>query len=243
MAGAAVLAAQAALRMGCGLVKVVTPEENRIILQTAVPEAILFTYSIKPGEGELTEAIKWADAIAIGPGIGTGILAQHIVKVTLQQSQVPLLVDADALNVIARNTRLLSTAHARVIVTPHLGEMARLTGKTIPQLGSDLPKAADAFAKENHLICVLKDFHTVTAIPDGLTYLNLSGNAGMATAGSGDVLSGMIGSLLAQGMKPEEAAPLGVYIHGLAGDEAKKRCGERALLASDIIQGVREIKL
>jgi NAD(P)H-hydrate epimerase len=243
MAGAAVLAAQAAYRMGCGLVKVVTPEENRIILQTAVPEALLLPYGIKPGEKELTEALKWADAVVVGPGIGTGILAQHIVKVTLQHCRVPLVVDADALNVIARDTGQLHTAHAPMIVTPHLGEMARLTGKKVPELQKDLPQAAASFAKEYQTICVLKDFRTVTAVPGGLMYLNLSGNPGMATAGSGDVLSGIIGSLLAQGMKPEEAAPLGVSIHGLAGDAAKERRGERALLASDIIQGVGELKL
>jgi NAD(P)H-hydrate epimerase len=243
MAGAAVLAAQSACRMGCGLVKVVTPEENRTILQTSVPEALLLTYGGGPADEELADALKWADAVVIGPGIGTGMQAQHIVEVTLQHCKVPLLADADALNIIARNTAQLHAPHAPMIVTPHLGEMARLTGESVSQIQADLVSHAVEFAKTCEVVCVLKDFRTVTAVWGGRTYLNLSGNPGMATAGSGDVLSGIIGSLLAQGLEPSLAAPLGVYIHGLAGDEAKKRCGERALLASDIIQGVKDLKL
>jgi NAD(P)H-hydrate epimerase len=243
MAGAAVLAAQAACRMGCGLVKVATPEENRIILQTAVPEALFMPYQNKPKEQELIDAMRWADAVVIGPGIGTGKIARHIVKVTLGHCKVPLLADADALNVIAQNTQQLLAPHAPMIITPHLGEMARLTGNAVARIQKDLPSCARDFAQTYDVTCVLKDFHTVTAVSDGLTYLNLSGNPGMATAGSGDVLSGIIGSLLAQGMEPDLAAPLGAYIHGLAGDEAQERCGLRALLASDIIQGMRELKL
>jgi NAD(P)H-hydrate epimerase len=243
MAGAAVLAAQSACRMGCGLVKVVTPEENRIILQTAIPEALLLTYGAKPDDTALIEALKWADAVVIGPGIGTGKTAQHIVKVTLQNCAVPILVDADGLNVIAQVPEQLLAPHTEMIVTPHLGEMARLTGDTVSLIQTDLPAAAGDFAQKYDVICVLKDFHTVTAVPYGYTYFNLSGNSGMATAGSGDVLSGIIGSLLAQGVQPRLAAPLGVYIHGLAGDAAKRQCGERALLASDIIQGMRELRL
>jgi NAD(P)H-hydrate epimerase len=179
----------------------------------------------------------------LGPGIGTGKAAQHIVKVTLQNCTVPIVIDADALNVIAQAPKQLLSLRSRGIVTPHLGEMARLTGEPVSLIQTDLLTSAENFANDFDVICVLKDFHTVTAIPHGRTYLNLSGNPGMATAGSGDVLSGMIGSLLAQGVKPKQAAPLGVYLHGLAGDAAKERCGERALLASDIIQGVKKQKL
>jgi NAD(P)H-hydrate epimerase len=138
---------------------------------------------------------------------------------------------------------MLLAPHTEMIVTPHLGEMARLTKDTVSLIQTGLLTAAADFANAYDVICVLKDFRTVTAIPYGRTYLNLSGNAGMATAGSGDVLAGLIGSLLAQGMQPRLAAPLGVCIHGLAGDKAKEQCGERALLASDIIQGVRKLAL
>jgi NAD(P)H-hydrate epimerase len=243
MAGASVLCAQAAYRMGCGLVKVVTPEENRLILQTSVPEALLLPYRLKLGDGELIEALNWADAVVIGPGIGTGITAQHILKVTLANCNVPIVADADALNLLSGNLSLLLTSHTKIIVTPHLGEMSRLTGKAVAEIQSDLLGTAAGFAKKYGVVCVLKDFHTATAEPQGEINLNLSGNPGMATAGSGDVLSGITGSLLAQGMDYKIAAGLGAYVHGLAGDKAKTACGERALLASDIIQGLKELKL
>lgn len=114
--------------------------------------------------------------------------------------------------------------------------------KPVSEILTTLEQSAETFAKRFHVICVLKDFHTVTAVSDGMTYVNLSGNNGMATAGSGDVLAGVIGSLLAQGMKAEEAAPLGVYVHGLAGDAAKEKCGVRGMMASDIIEGLKEVE-
>ena len=120
--------------------------------------------------------------------------------------------------------------------------MSRLTKKPVSEILITLEQSAETFAKRFHVICVLKDFHTVTAVSDGMTYVNLSGNNGMATAGSGDVLAGVIGSLLAQGMKAEEAAPLGVYVHGLAGDAAKEKCGVRGMMASDIIEGLKEVE-
>jgi NAD(P)H-hydrate epimerase len=241
MAGAAVLAAKAAYRTGCGLVKVITPEENRTIVQTAVPEALFATYGLEFDEEQVIEELKWADAVVLGPGIGTDRQAQRIVDLTLHHCEVPLLVDADALNLIAQTPALLSEPHTDMIVTPHLGEMARLTGDTVALLQSRLIESARNFAQTYDVICVLKDFRTVTSEPYGLDYLNLSGNHGMATAGSGDVLSGVIGSLLAQGMRPEKAAPLGVYLHGLAGDAAVQTCTRRALMASDIIEGLRGI--
>lgn len=239
MAGAACLAAKSAYRAGSGLVKVFTAEENRLILQTSVPEAILSTYSVKLNEQQLIEELKWADAVVIGPGLGTDKNAEKMVKLVLQNCAVPFLVDADALNVIAKQPDLLLRPHTDMIVTPHMGEMARLTGDTVSLIQSRIFESAESFAQTYDVICVLKDFKTVTAVPYGLSYLNLSGNDGMATAGSGDVLSGIIGSLLAQGMKPELAAPMGVFIHGSAGDRAGKVCGRRSLMASDIIEGLK----
>jgi NAD(P)H-hydrate epimerase len=243
MAGASVLCAQAGYRMGCGLVKVVIPEENRTILQTALPEALLLSYRLKLGDGDLIEALNWADAVVIGPGIGTGITAQHILKVTLTNCRVPIVADADALNLLSGDLSLLLMSHTKIIITPHLGEMSRLTGKAIAEIQSDLLGCAANFSKKYGVVCVLKDFHTVISDPQGEIILNLSGNSGMATAGSGDVLAGIIGSLLAQGADYLDAAALGAYIHGLSGDKAKIKNGERALLASDIIQGLKELKL
>lgn len=238
MAGAAVMCARAAYRSGVGLVKVLTAEENRVSIQTLLPEAILSTYGVKIDESQVIEELKWADAVVLGPGIGTDKNAQKLVELVLKNCAVPLLLDADALNVIAKEPEVLLRPHTEMIITPHLGEMARLTGDAVSLIQSRLVESAFTFAQTYNVVCVLKDFHTITAIPYALGYLNLSGNNGMATAGSGDVLSGIIGSMLAQGMTADLAAPLGVYLHGLAGDKAAKATGERALIATDLIEAL-----
>lgn len=241
MAGAACFCTKAAYCMGSGLVRVFTPEANRIILQTKVPEAVLITYG-ESFEEELLLQLQWADAIVLGPGIGTDASASAITRLVIKNSNVPVVVDADALNILSKDCSLLKEAHAELIVTPHLGEMSRLTQKSVSKLQEDLVSAAETFAQTYQTVCVLKDFHTVSAAPDQTICLNLSGNNGMATAGSGDVLSGILGSLLAQGLTPKEAAFLGVYVHGLAGDAAREKCGVRGLLASDIIEGLKEVE-
>ena len=242
MSGAACFCAKAAYRMGSGLVRVCTCEQNRLILQTKVPEAVLVTGQENEEETLLAEQLQWADAVVFGPGIGTGQRARRMTSTVLEQCRVPLVLDADALNIIADQPELLEQAKADIILTPHPGEMSRLTKKPVSEILTTLEQSAETFAKRFHVIFVLKDFHTVTAVSDGMTYVNLSGNNGMATAGSGDVLAGVIGSLLAQGMKAEEAAPLGVYVHGLAGDAAKEKCGVRGMMASDIIEGLKEVE-
>ena len=242
MSGAACFCAKAAYRMGSGLVRVFTCEQNRLILQTKVPEAVLVTGQENEEETLLAEQLQWADAVVFGPGIGTGQRARRMTSTVLEQCRVPLVLDADALNIIADQPELLEQAKTDIILTPHPGEMSRLTKKPVSEILTTLEQSAETFAKRFHVICVLKDFHTVTAVSDGMTYVNLSGNNGMATAGSGDVLAGVIGSLLAQGMKAEEAAPLGVYVHGLAGDAAKEKCGVRGMMASDIIEGLKEVE-
>ncbi len=240
MAGAAVLAARAAYCCGCGLVKVLTPLENRVILQTAVPEAIIETYDKDSRETDLSKAICWADAIVTGPGLGEGYAAEELVETVLKETEKPVLLDADALNIMARKKNLLRMLGENKIVTPHVGEMARLTGKTILQIETEIPDTARELAERYHTVCVLKDFRTVSALPDGEIYLNTTGNSGMATAGSGDVLSGMIGSLLAQGASPDTAALLGVFLHGMAGDIKAGQCGERGLTAADLADGLKQ---
>lgn len=241
MAGAACFCTEAAYRMGSGLVRIFTPEANRLVLQTKIPEAVLVTYQ-ESFEEELRLQLQWADAVVLGPGIGTGRVASAITRLVIKNSRVPVVVDADALNILSTEHKLLQEPHADIIVTPHLGEMARLTQKSVSQLQADLVSAAEQFAQTYNVVCVLKDFHTVTAATDNSVCVNLSGNNGMATAGSGDVLAGILGSLLAQGIPPKEAAFLGVYVHGLAGDAAKEKCGVRGLLASDIIEGLKEVE-
>lgn len=242
MAGAAILSAKAAYHSGCGLVRIVTPEENRTILQTSVPEAILTTYQErKPDSAALNDALSWADVIVLGPGLGTGDAARRIVEITLKNAAVPVVVDADALNIIAEDTGQLLKPHTELILTPHPGEMARLTGLAVSYIRENLITAAEEFAREYNVICVLKDARTVTSVPYRSTCLNTTGNNGMATAGSGDVLSGIIGGLAAQGIPCDQAAPMGVYIHGMAGDLVLKDTGMHGLCASDILKGLMRV--
>ena len=242
MSGAAYFSAKSAYASGCGLVRIFTSEENRSVLQTSLPEAILSTYSSKKFDVTvLNEAMKWADVIVCGPGIGTSAIAHQIVKNVIKNASVPVVFDADALNIIAEDTTILLKPHTEMVLTPHLGEMSRLTGDAVSFLQMNLIAACQEFAREYNVISVLKDEHTVISIPYGQTYLNLSGNQGMATAGSGDVLAGIIGGLMAQKLSGEIAAPLGVYLHGLAGDAMVEALGYAGLMASDIIDGIRKV--
>lgn len=242
MAGAAYFAAKAAYRSGCGLVRIYTVEENRTILQSRIPEAILSTYrGNRPDMAQLTEALKWADVVVIGPGLGTGEAAHALVRHTLEDAKVPVVADADALNIIAEDTQILLRAHTELVLTPHMGEMARLTGDSIAYLKENILSTAEEFARSYHVICVLKDARTVTAVPYGCSYLNVTGNDGMATGGSGDVLSGIIGGMIAQGLQPDLAAPAGVCLHGAAGDYASGELGNHAVMASDIIEAVGKV--
>lgn len=264
MAGAAYLCAKAAYASGCGLVRILTPEENRTILQGLIPEAVLTTYRTdelargitgcqensvsaaltgrrhtNTADQSVIEAINWADAVVCGPGIGTSKAAEQLLELVISHALVPVLLDADALNLTAKNKNLLKKLPAHTVVTPHLGEMSRLTGVSVPEIQSRLMACAEEFSKNWGAVCVLKDEHTVTAVPNGRIYLNMSGNPGLATAGSGDVLSGVIGSLIAQGMEEAQAAPLGVYLHGLAGDRMAEQTGMAGMMASDLPEGIR----
>ena len=241
MAGAAILAGKAAYSSGCGLVRILTPEENRIIIQTALPEAILTTYDTENLDIDLIkDAVQWANAIVIGPGLSTAKAAEAVLECVLTTTAVPLILDADALNIVAKDmTKLKHTVP--VIITPHLGEMSRLTKKGVSEIQENLMETAEESAKKYEVTCILKDERTIICTPDGEVFLNLSGNAGMATAGSGDVLSGIAGSILAQGYSEKETAALAVYLHGLSGDYMIKETGKAGLTASDLIQGMRKI--
>ena len=239
MAGNAAFAANAAYRMGTGLVKVLTAEENRTAMFTLAPEAVLSTYSDYLDPNEVIASINWADAIVLGPGIGKSEISRALVRLVLEKADVPLVIDADGLNILAEDLSLLQGHKQEIILTPHLGEMGRLLGQPVNYIQENLVETARNFANDYDVTLVLKDFHTVIAKPYGMTYLNLSGNDGMATAGSGDVLSGIIGGLCANRCK--EAAELGVYIHGLSGDVAKQYVGKRAMIASDLIAGLCEV--
>ncbi len=149
-----------------------------------------------------------------------------------------MILDADGLNIVSKHLEWLKNASAQVIVTPHLGEMARLVKQEISVIQQRLIDTARQFAKEYQVICVLKDARTVTALPDGRTWINTSGNNGMATAGAGDVLTGVIAGLIAQGMNPEAAAPMAAYLHGIAGDRQAQEKGAYGLTAQDVMEGI-----
>lgn len=242
MSGAAFFSGKAAYAAGAGLVKLYTEEYNRVILQQQLPEAVLTTYnSADWDEEELKREMEWATVIAAGPGIGTAETARNLIHTILKYAKVPVVLDADGLNITAAHKEWLKNTTAPVIVTPHLGEMGRLVNKSIFDIQKQLLQVAQSFATEYNVICVLKDTRTVTALPDGRSYINDSGNNGMATAGAGDVLTGIIAGLLAQGMKPEDAAVLGVYLHGCAGDRKVEETGTYSLTAGDLIQGISKV--
>lgn len=241
MAGAAIFAAKAAYRCGVGLVKIFTQEENRTIIQEAIPEAILSIYGNSLKKEQLIEDINWADAIVIGPGLGKSKTAKETVRLVQQSASVPVVWDADAINILAEEPESLLLPHTEYIMTPHLGEFSRLTNNSVSWIQKHLVESSIDFARTYDVICVLKDFRTVTANPYGLSFLNLSGNNGMATGGSGDVLAGIIGALLAQGQKGMEASSFGVFIHGLAGDYAREKMGTHSIMASDIIDALKDV--
>ena len=239
MSGAALLAARAAYRAGAGLVEIFAPEENRLVYQIALPEAILTCYNEENAEAQLKKALASADAIAIGMGLSQSEVAKRLVALTLDTNTTPLVIDADAINLIATDitlrTRLYLREHA--VLTPHPLELSRLSMTPLGEILKDLPHAAQALAKESGKTVALKDAHTVIASGDQL-FFNTFGNSGMATGGSGDVLAGMIASFVAQGAALLNATTCGVLAHALAGDVARERYGNRGLLASDIIDAL-----
>lgn len=239
MAGAAAFSGKAAYRTGSGLVKIVTEEANREIIQTLLPEAILATYDGQTEMEAFTRSqLEWADAVVAGPGIGRSAQAEAIIRTILSRAAAPCVLDADALNILSEHPDWLKQHKAPVIVTPHLGEMSRLTGRTVPEIQKNIIFVAESFANEYDVITVLKDARTVVFVPKGVGYINTAGNNGMATAGAGDVLTGVIGSLLGQKLPAETAAPLGVLLHGMAGDAAAVHTGKASLMASDLTDGL-----
>jgi hydroxyethylthiazole kinase-like uncharacterized protein yjeF len=234
--GAAYLMTKSALRTGCGLATAYIPKTGYTILQTAVPESMVMT------DEELYELhhfpdVRDFDAVAVGPGMGMHEKTIHAFEHWLRFVQKPIVLDADALNICAR---LLAEHHfsfrfpANCILTPHPKEFDRLAGVSL-NAAERLEKQVH-FAQKYRVVVVLKGAYTTVACPDGKVYFNSSGNAAMATAGSGDVLTGIIGSLLAQGYSTEDAARAGVYIHGLSGDWAALQ--RNSLIASDIIEEI-----
>lgn len=228
MTGAAVLCARAALRSGAGLVRVSVPEELFPILQIGVPEATCITRE------RLFEDLMQYSAIAIGPGLGDEIQNGNLIKKILYTTDKPVVIDADGLNLLRDDLEAMRNAKAKLIITPHPGEAARLLDRKTADINRDRLGSAKELATVTGAVTVLKGAGSVVATPDGKTYINTTGNPGMATGGSGDVLTGVIAALAGQGLDPEAAATAGVFLHGMAGDLASDRMGEYGLIASDI---------
>ena len=238
MCGAAYFCAKAAYRTGAGLVYVMTEECNRIILQQMLPEAVLVTYEPKSlTRQQIMEALKDKDAVVAGPGLGMGEDKYLIVETILRECGAARVLDADALNILSAHSELWETARDTFIITPHMGEMNRLTGISIEKIKKDPARFAESFSEEHGVITVLKDHRTV--VSDGSRcFQNTTGNHGMATGGSGDVLAGVIGGLLAQKTELFEAACLGCHIHGMAGDRARAQRGAYSMMAEDILDNI-----
>lgn len=242
MTGAAFLASHAAMLSGSGLVTCGIPKSLNFILEIKLTEAMTLALpeikegalSVSAGKGIL-EFSKKVNAVAIGPGLSRYRETQKLVRDLLKKLQKPVVLDADGIVALANNLSLLKKRKAPTILTPHPGEMSRLSGKDVRAIQSNREKAASDFAKKHGVVLALKGYRTVVADPKGSTYVNKTGNSGMSSGGVGDVLTGMIASFVGQGINPYSAAVLGVYLHGMAGDIAAKEKGQFSLIASDLL--------
>jgi NAD(P)H-hydrate epimerase len=239
--GAAHLAAMACLRSGAGLVTVATPASCLPIVAAMAPE-----YMTEPlaeaGDGSVTAAAiervleMRHDVVACGPGLGRGPGVEEFVRALVERSDTPLVLDADGITVFARDpTRLMGREERDVIITPHPGEMARLIGSSVDEVQANRIDVAGEFATTHHVYVVLKGHRTIIATPEGRVFINPTGNPGLATGGTGDVLTGMIAAWLAQLLDAEAACRLAVFLHGAAGDIAESNEGQVSMTASDVL--------
>lgn len=246
MLGAGALTALSALRSGAGLVTLAIPESLNLaahkksaneIMTLPLPETSRETITLKA----LTVVKKLFpkfNVIGLGPGLSTDPSTAKFVIALIKHSPLPLVIDADAINILALDPGILRGTKTLKILTPHPGEMARLTGSPCGSGQKERLAAAKKFAQKYQCVLLLKGHHTVVADPGGKSYTNRTGNVGMATAGSGDVLTGMITALVAQGLSGFDAAKFGAYLHGKAGDLAARSKGKAGLIASDIIERI-----
>ena len=247
MAGAAQLASKGAYSCGVGLVRAAVADSVYKINAPQFPEAVYMPlYENESGRisakntDKLISCAESSSAVLIGCGLGIDGDTRALVNEIVKKVKAPLILDADALNIIAENPDVLNFSKSKIIVTPHPGEMARLCGTTVQRVQENRKACAEYFSKKYNVITVLKGAYTLISDEDGKCLVNTTGNPGMAKGGSGDVLAGIIAGLIAQGVQPFKAACAGVYIHGGAGDIALERTGEYSMLASDIINSVPE---
>ncbi len=259
MAGAAYLSARAAYTCGAGLVRIYTHESNRAILQQLLPEAVISTYGDDVvesaiGEGgvadvgiekpesdgeKLSSLLAWADVVCIGCGLGQDDMAKWLLENALLQCEAPCVVDADGLNLLSRDMGLLRKTKADVVLTPHMKEMSRMIRCPVAELKEHRLFKLREFVNQYPVVCALKDSRTVVAAARRQMFVNTAGNSGMAKAGSGDVLAGVIAAFLAQKKSVFDGAMLGVFAHACGGDEAKKGHGGFGMMARDLLDGIQ----
>ena len=235
MAGAAVLSARSCLRSGIGLLTVCTPSCNNDILQISVPEAM----TVSDDDMYANPVLDRYKAIGAGPGLGQGAAQAAMLGRLMRVASCPMVLDADALNIISQDRSLLEAIPAGSVITPHPGELKRLVGDATHK--SELVSRAANLASEYGITVVVKGAPTITVTHDGTGYVNTTVNPGMATGGSGDVLTGIVLALLAQGYNQDQAAFMAVYIHGLAGDIAASELGMTAMTSADIAGSLHKV--
>lgn len=242
MTGAPALAAEAAMRMGAGLVTVGICESLNPIMEQKLTEPM--TCPLPEENGHLSKAasdkikqlMKGCDSVLFGPGIGTDDDIYFLLKEVMENCSVPLIIDADGLNVLSIHPELLEICNCNLIFTPHEVEMGRLLKQPLSHITENRISVSSFYAQENGLTLILKGHHTIVTAADGTQYINITGNPGLATGGSGDVLAGMTAALAARGLKEDIAAAVAVYLHGLSADLAAQELGEDSIIASDIIK-------
>ncbi len=242
--GAGIMAGEAALKTGAGLVTLFVPESLNIAFEANTLEVMSQPFqdidgflTAKDSERILNE-LENKDALAIGPGLGQHPETLKLIETLIKECNIPMVIDADGINLLAEKPKILEDKKAPIILTPHPGELSRLTGLSTKEINGKRLETALEWAKKLDVILVLKGAGTITATPEGKAYVNPTGNPGMASGGSGDVLTGIIGALLAMGIEAEKAAYAGVFLHGLSGDIAKEVTGEYSLTASDMIEAL-----
>ncbi len=245
MSGAPYLTALSALRTGSGYSYIFVPRAIEMIMSIKLTEGI-----IRPiedgGKGHFTREslldmltyMDNMDVLAIGPGMGVDVDRTYLLLEILKKANMPIVLDADGLNCLVHDLSILKEHENQMVITPHPGELSRLLNISIGELEASRVYYSEYMANKYNIVVVLKGHNTVVACPGLKTYINKTGNPGMATAGTGDVLTGVIASLIAQGLKVFDAAKLGAYLHGLAGDITKEKIGEYGMIASDILANI-----
>lgn len=247
LTGAPIMSAQAMLKSGSGLITLMCAESLNTVFETVLKEVMTLPLSDNEGiisrdnKEKILERISVSDSCLIGPGMGRGRDVNSIVRYVVKNSTVPMVIDADGINALSSNLDALKRHNSEIIITPHMMEFSRLTGVDIDILKSQPHKYALEFASEYNVVVILKSHRTLIAFPDGEIYENILGNPGMATGGTGDVLSGIVNSFMGQFKDTKKASMLGVFVHSLSADIAKEKTGEYSLTPTDIIENISSV--